>query len=218
MKRLVLYGFMCATIVAVAVLTLLPSSSQGSSITTQPSPRPGGSRGNCNPDLATCNDVHDVTLYLGDTTQAPSFNVTLSGGMTLRCYDTGTTTDGKWWWKQDVTRFEGTGTETTLGTVHVFLDSSRTSTQAYMVSNVAGDEWPKRHDVYAYAKLTISAFPGVVYRSINQFHMYNTAITSFAQTGTQTTYDVASTVNFEDSANPGVVVFSVPPTPTTVIP
>jgi len=175
----------------------------------------GGSRETCTTVGTMCSCNHNgVVLRMNGTDHMADF----AGSMNLSCVDTGTTQNGLWWWKHISSGFSVTGTEATLGTINVVLDGTRTAPDSYMTSLTVGSTFPASHHVYAYAKATLSAFPGITYRSTTPFHMYNNSINSFGVAGAHTSYTVDSDVDFEDISNPGVVAFTVKASPTIVNP
>lgn len=147
-----------------------------------------------------------------------TYEADYTGYMAINCTDTGTTSNGLWWWKHESVQFEVTGTEPTLGTVHVYLDKSRTQPDSYLTSLIAGYNFPASHHVYAYARATMSLIPGVVFRSTAPFHMYNNSVNSFGVPNSNIQYTVESDIDFENEANPGTITFTVKATPTLVNP
>ena len=205
--------FLFAIAGAIAILAI-GISVEGATSSAKKAPHPGGSRDNCSPDVAHCNDPHLARVVRNGII----YNLPFDGGMWIECVDTGTTISGLWWWKQMVIGFSGTTFDPILGTIHIDLDSTRNQDTSMIVSNVIGQNFPATHDVYAHARVTFSSEPGIIYRSKNPFHMFNNAITSFAVPGQPQTYNVANDVEFENVALPGPVVFTMVPTPMTVFP
>ena len=193
--------------IILGILTIIPTST-----TLQAQ---GGSRGNCGTTGTNCWCTHArVELRMGGSLYITDY----TGNMVIHCVDTGTTVNNLWWWKHSSTEFSVTGTETTLGTITVYLDSSRTQPDSYLTSLSVGNEFPASHHVYAYAKATISSMPGTIFRSTTPFHMYNNSVPSFGVANSHIQYTVDADVDFEDVANPGTTVFIVVATPTVVNP
>lgn len=208
MKRLSVIGLV-SVVLAIAIFALLPRNESDAAA------KFGGSRANCHTQGTNCPCNHmTVQVDMGGTSYFANF----TGSITLDCIDTGTTQSGLWWWKQIPRAFGGNGTNATLGILHVYLDSNRTCDTAQMTSNVLGQDFPRTHDVYAWAKMTLSSQPGKVYVSKQQFHMHNGAIPSFGVPGSQLTYAVMTDVEFEDSQLPGPTVINVRASPLVVNP
>ncbi len=177
-------------------------------------PYPGGSRDNCGTKGTNCACNHQrVPVEISGIT----YSVDFTGSMTLECIDTGTTPPGYLWRTQRPTAFDVTGTDPTLGSIHVYLDNNRISSNAYMESLNTTNEYPVQHDVYAYAEMTMSSQPGRTYRSVQQFHMQSPSIASFG-TGNLETYSVMSNVDFFETGAPGGLMITVKPAPITANP
>src|SRR4051794_32690298 len=89
----------------------------------------GGSRDNCGTVGTNCGCTHSrVDINKDGLTYTSDY----SGSMSIECLDTGTTSIGLWWWKHRSIGFSVTGTDATLGTIHVYLDASRTQPDSWL--------------------------------------------------------------------------------------
>lgn len=120
-----IFSAMKKFLLSAIILTMIPL---GSTLWGQES-----SRKPCTTTGTNCPCTHGKVelLMRGD---GNIYEADYTGYMSLDCIDTGTTSGGLWWWKHRSTAFEVTGTEATLGTVHVYLDESRTQMDSYLTS------------------------------------------------------------------------------------
>jgi hypothetical protein len=196
---------------AVAVITFLAATE--SSVPDRPAP---WTCRQYQSTICACNKERVVISMGNGDGINNTYTTSFAGQLTLECVDETETDGGLQAWALVPTAFSGTAVEPTLGTITVALDQTRASNLSTMTALSADAAFPRSHEVFAYTTITMSSTPGIVYRSLQQFHMRNNAIPSFGVADAHITYDVLNDVDFEDPANPGVVVFTVHATPVVI--
>lgn len=107
--------------------------------------------------------------------------------------------------EMDVTKFDVDAETTPYGAMQIRLDETRPAPTSTYVANIPYQEYPATHDMYAYCTVTFEDLSGVVWRSIQPFHMRSEDVNSIFPSINEA-YELVSEVEFEDVSNPGVVV------------
>lgn len=151
-------------------------------------------------EVCACNCYADLNIPGQGT-----FNLTTSGEMEVEVTECEETPDGREIADMNVKRFDVDASSTPYGSMQIRLDASRTAPASTYVTQIPYQEFPATHDMYAHCTVTFSGLPGVVWRSIQPFHMQSTNVNSIFPSINED-YDLVSQVDFENISNPGVVV------------
>jgi hypothetical protein len=99
------------------------------------------------------------------------------------------------------------GTVDGVGEMMMWLDQSRPVSGSVARSKQAGASFPAVQEMRWHLLMTMEAFPGQTFRSINPFVVRSNHVNAMPPRGA--VFNLAQQVDFEDVDNPGVVVASL---------